>query len=334
MNKELTTSQIDRQNILNNHYAISTIEKDLSLGGYYWENEYWFTKSDVAKLFDIDVRTIENYLSSNETELKSNGYVVLKGLKLKAFKDAFATEIDFGRKTTNLGILSFRAVLNLSMLLTESEKARVIRSRILDIVIDVIAEKSGGHTLYINQRDPDFLERSFIESSARKEFTEALNKYVSMNTYKYAYFTDQVYKMIFKENAKEYREILQLQKKEKTRDTMYSEVLLIIASFETGLAYEITEKSKSLDRKLLPDEVDQIFDTFAAHPTHGPHLEDARIKMASRDLCFRDAYHQKLENYISTVNKEDFEKFLGEKSKDLKEQILEHKEVFDRLRDK
>jgi len=41
------------------------------------------------------------------------------------------TDIDVGTKTTILGLFTFRAVLNLAMLLTESEKAKAIRNRIL-----------------------------------------------------------------------------------------------------------------------------------------------------------------------------------------------------------
>lgn len=56
--------------------------------------------------------------------------------------------------------------------------------------------------------------------------------------------------------------------------------------------------------------------------------------MASRDMCFRDAYHKNLKNYINSVDPEDFERFLGEKSKALVQQIDDHIEVFKRLRDK
>ena len=56
--------------------------------------------------------------------------------------------------------------------------------------------------------------------------------------------------------------------------------------------------------------------------------------MESRDKCFRDALHHKLEHYIQSVPKADFERFLGEKSKELEERILETREVFERLKDK
>ena len=49
-----------------------------------------------------------------------------------------------------LGIFSFRAVLNPAMLVTESELAKTIRSRMFNIVIDVIAKKSGGSTKFID----------------------------------------------------------------------------------------------------------------------------------------------------------------------------------------
>lgn len=65
-----------------------------------------------------------------------------------------------------------------------------------------------------------------------------------------------------------------------------------------------------------------------------PLLHDARTKMASRDLNFRDALHTQLEEYIAPVSEEDFEKFLGEQSKSLEKQIQEHRDIFLRLKDK
>jgi hypothetical protein len=45
------------------------------------------------------------------------------------------------------------------------------------------------------------------------------------------------------ENAKEYKQILKLAEDDNARETMYAEVLNSIASFETGLAYEIEKRS-------------------------------------------------------------------------------------------
>jgi hypothetical protein len=58
--------------------------------------------------------------------------------------------------------------------------------------------------------------------------------------------------------------------------------------------------------------------------------------MASRDLGFRDALHEKLEHYIQTVPEGDFERFLGEKTKSLTDQLSDPKtlEVLKRLKDR
>ena len=154
-----------------------------------------------------------------------------------------------------------------------------------------------------------------------------------MGNYKYALYTDKIYEYIFKERAKEYRKILRLKDNENIRETMYSEVLDLIASFEVGLAYEIKNESKLLDRKLLPTEVDKIFEKFADHPAQLSHMEKARIKMSSIDLHFREAFHKKLERYIQSVTPEDFERFIGEQSMDFDKQLEQAKGIFKRLKD-
>jgi hypothetical protein len=219
------------------------------------------------------------------------------------------------------------------MLLVESEKARHLRSKILDIVIHTINEKTGGGTKYINRRDEDYLINAIREHKYRKSFTSALNLYVDLGNYKYSLYTDKIYQAIFRENAKEYKQILKLAENENARDTMYAEVLKLIASFEVGIAFEIEKKSKILNRRLYSFEVDQIVKDFTAHPAQLPHIEDARIKMASRDNFFRDAFHHKLKEYITSVSPADFDKFIGDRSVDFEKQLKEAEDVFKRLKD-
>lgn len=58
--------------------------------------------------------------------------------------------------------------------------------------------------------------------------------------------------------------------------------------------------------------------------------------MASRDLGFRDALHQKLQAYIQSVPETDFQKFLGEASHSLEQQLSDPAllAVFKRLKDR
>ncbi len=338
MGKDLTTSNIDRQNILNNRYAVESIQEEIGFTGLIFDGQYRFTIQQIAEFFEIDERTVKRYLSDYEIELKNNGYEVLKGKRLKDYKLAVveqsAGDIDVTSKITQLGIFNFRAFLNLAMLLVESEKARILRGAILDIVIDTINEKTGGGTKYINQRDEDFLVVFLKGEDYRKEFTDALRDYVKMGKVKYAIYTDKIYRSIFKENTREYRKILRLHSKENVRQTMYSEVLRLISSYEAGFAEELRKSFQRLGRKLEPYEVDRLFVDFENHRLWVPQVVDARSKMASRDLGFRDALHIKLKEYIAAIPPGDFEKFIGEKSKLLEEQLEAAEDVFKRLKER
>lgn len=335
MNKDLTVSNIQRQNVLNNRLAVSEIQHQLPLGGISFDGEKVFTKSQVAKIFDVDERTIDNYISNHKEELTKNGCSLVTGQKLKDFKElVFAHEIDFASKTTQLVLFPYKAVLNLAMLITVSEKAKVIRSKILDIVIDSISQKVRDRT-YINQRDEDYIISAFQEENYRKEFTNAIDHYIETTSkYKYAQFTNMVYKAIFEENAKEYRQVLNLKAKGSIRNTLYAEVLDVISGFEAGFAEELKDKSEELNRKLSSAEATELFNKFAKKAFFKPSITKAKTIMASRDFSLREAIHEKLEAYIQAMPEADYEKFLGEKSKELDERIKENLEVYKRLKDR
>ena len=334
---DLTNAQLQRQNILNNRFALQAAEQHLQLGGVVFQGQTVFTKQQVMALFEVSDATVERYISNHGEELKANGYQLLKGKNLKEFKDLVDVSlINEGNKAPLLGVFSFRAVLNLAMLLTESERAKAVRSRLLDIVMDVLAERTGGHTKYINQRDEHYLMASFQEESYRKQFTDALDHFVVEHKWKYVRFTNLIYQCIFRENATEYRQVLKLAAKDSIRDTMYSEVLTLIASLETGLAHELEKEFKRLGRKLSMQEGAALFGQFESHPLFKPFIVDARTKMASRDLGFRDALHHKLEAYIQSVPEADFDRFLGETSKSLEDRLSDPATlaVFKRLKDR
>ncbi len=335
--KDLTVSAIDRQNILNNNKAIENIQIYLGVTGMLFQREYKFTRQQIVDFYSIDNSTIDRYLSQNGDELKHNGYINLKGKALKEFKKEFGWMLQEGAKAPQLGIFNFRSFLNLGMLLTESEKAKALRSKILDIVIDTLNQKLGGSTKFINQREEDFLIAMAREPVYRKEFTEALSKFLEMGNYKYAVYTDAIYKSIFLEKSAEYKLILKLEEKENMRDTMYSEVLRLIASFEVGIADEMKLKSEGLNRKLQPNELDELIEEFSKQRFWIPQIEDARSKMASRDYGLRNIMHERLRPYINSLSTDDYDRFLGDKSKDLIQRVIDNPEllnVFKRLKDR
>jgi len=340
MSKDLTTSEIDRQNILNNPYALTEIEKATGIQGIPFEGRTVVLKEQVAAFFEVTGRTVENYLESHGEELGRNGYEVLRGNRLKEMKLAIqaldVTETDFGNiaKTPQLGIFDFRAFLNLAMLMTESRRAGLVRQMILDIVIDTINARTGGGTKYINQRDEDFIHSAFIEENYRKQFTDALKDCVAMGNFKYSVYTDRVYVSIFRERSKEYRKILRLEGHDKVRETFYSEVLDLIASYECGFADELRAACAEKGRQLTASEVDELFRRFESQPLWRPLIEKARNKMASRDLAFRDALHHQLQDYVTPLAPGDFERFIGEKSMELAERLDQAKDVLKRLKER
>ena len=340
MNKDLTTSELDRQNILNNPYALAEIEKATGIQGIPFEGRTVVLKEQVATFFEVTPRTVDNYLEKFAPELARNGYVVLRGNRLKDMKLAIqaldAHEIDFVNipKVAQLGIFDFRAFLNLAMLMTESHRAGLVRQMILDIVIDTINARTGGGTKYINQRDEDFIHSAFIEDNYRKQFTDALAKCVAMGNFKYAVYTDRIYVSIFREKSKEYRRILRLEGKDKVRDTFYSEVLDLIASYECGFAEALQTAFAKKGKRLIASEVDDLFRQFEELPLWRPLIEKARNKMASRDLAFRDALHHQLKDYVTPLAPSEFERFIGEKSIELAERLEQAKDVMKRLKER
>lgn len=338
--KDLTTSAVDRQNVLNNPYALIEIERVTGIQGIPFEGKTVVLKEQIAAFFEVTIRTVENYLEQHTAEITRNGYEVLKGERLKTLKAAIqdldVPETDFGNisKTPQLGVFDFRAFLNLAMLVSESERAKMLRQVILDVVIDTINKRTGGATKYINQRDEDFLQAAFSEESYRKQFTDALRDGVEMGPFKYAVYTDKIYVSIFKEKSKEYRKLLRLEKKDKVRATFYAEVLDLVAAYECGFADVLNQAVASKGRKLRPSEVDKVFAAFEQQAHWRPLVEKARMKMASRDLAFRDALHLQLKEYVAPVQREDYERFIGEKSKELSERLEEAKDVMKRLKDR
>jgi transcriptional antiterminator len=86
MSKDLTNSAIDRQNILNNPYALAEIEKAAGIQGIPFEGKTVVLKEQIAAFFEVTPRTIDNYIEKCGEELRQNGYEDLRGNRLKSFK--------------------------------------------------------------------------------------------------------------------------------------------------------------------------------------------------------------------------------------------------------
>jgi hypothetical protein len=332
MAKDLTTSEISRQNILNNPVALPRIREALEIEPLEYKGVLYVTKQMAADFYEVDLRTITNCLNANEEELKRNGYRVIKGDELKEFKLKYVREINFPNKMPHLGLFDFRSFLNIGMLLTTSEKAKQLRSMMLDIVIAVINEKTGGGTKYINRRDRNYITSAISEENYHQKLTDAIRDYVDGHkTYKYSTIMDMIYKAVFCERAKEYKKLLELSEKDNLRRTLYAEILVSVSAFENHVAETIIAKAQKYGTVTV-EEVGQAINELSAMPFVKPILEDARTKMSSRDFALRDVYHENIAAYLKAVSPEEYEKFIGSQSVDFDHLLDANKDVLDRLK--
>ncbi len=332
MLKDLTTSAIDRQNILNNPLAMPKIMDSLDVNFVKFRDKYVITRQKAAEYYGVDIRTLTNCLNNYEQELVSNGYKVLRGEALKEFKCALGKEMAFPTKTTALGIFDFRSFLNLGMLLTTSEKAKEVRSRILDIVISVLNEKSGGSTKFINRRDKNYVASALSEENYYEKLMTAIREHVDKNNrFKYSQIIDTIYKAVFCEKASEYKKLLELSKKDSLRRTLYAEVLVAVSSFENATAEGINQQA-NIKGTLSVKDVNSIILDLAKNPLVKPMIEDARIKMASRDNALRNVYHGNLAAYIRAVMPDEYQKFIGNLSIDFDNLLESNKDVLNHLK--
>lgn len=77
MNKDLTQSLVDRQNVLNNPFALQKAQKEFDLEGMY------FTNQQIADFYEVSIPTIERTISDHSDELRGNGLKILRGERIR-----------------------------------------------------------------------------------------------------------------------------------------------------------------------------------------------------------------------------------------------------------
>ncbi|WP_069769328.1 restriction endonuclease [Streptomyces sp. LUP30] len=87
------------------------------------------TTAMVAAYFEVGLEAVKSLVKDNRSELEANGYHSLTGEQLRSFKDLSGIR----SRTRSLALFSRRAVLNVAMLLQDSEVARQVRVYLLDV---------------------------------------------------------------------------------------------------------------------------------------------------------------------------------------------------------
>ncbi len=337
MAKDLTTSRIDRQNILNNDLAVEMVLEAVDANCIPWNGKLYLTKELVTDFFSSDIRTINSYIKNFRNELKANGMEDLRGEKLNSFIQAydatFETDISTSHPIRSMTVFDMRAFLNMAMLLSENDTAHVLRQLMLDTVIYLINRKTTDRTKYIEQRYSNYMFSEETENNYKRQFFEALKECVESDRFKYAHFTDLVYTSFFKDNAKIYKKVLDLKGADTNRETFYSKILDIIAEYEVGLAKAIREKSNELGRTLSQTEAEDLFHQFENMALWKPLLKRGRAQMASKGQNLRDSFHYQLPEYIEPLDNDEHQKFLATAEDELEKLMEENKDVLRRLKE-
>ncbi|MDQ1027776.1 restriction system protein [Streptomyces umbrinus] len=116
--KTLRDSALERTEVLDRVKALSLLPDGMHV-----------TTAMVATYFQVGIKAIRSLVVDHRAELEANGYRVLTGSELSSFKELSGIQ----SRTASLALFSRRAVLNVAMLLRDSEVARQVRTYLLDM---------------------------------------------------------------------------------------------------------------------------------------------------------------------------------------------------------
>ncbi|BET48924.1 MULTISPECIES: restriction endonuclease [Streptomyces] len=116
--RTLRSGVLERTDVLDRVKALSLLPDGMHV-----------TTAMVAAYFEVTVKTLESSVEDHREELLASGYQVLTGTRLALLKRASGIQ----SRSRSLALYSRRAVLNIAMLLRDSEVARQVRVYLLDM---------------------------------------------------------------------------------------------------------------------------------------------------------------------------------------------------------
>ena len=116
--KSLRDSVLERTDVLDRVKALSLLPDGMHV-----------TTAMVAAYFEVGLEAIKSLVKDHRKELEANGYRIMTGEQLRSLKDLSGIQ----SRTPSLAVFSRRAVLNVAMLLRDSEVARQVRVYLLDM---------------------------------------------------------------------------------------------------------------------------------------------------------------------------------------------------------
>ncbi|MGV2640108.1 hypothetical protein GNF86_01455 [Clostridium perfringens] len=146
MNQENLLEQKElRESVINRLEVLDSVGEILLL-----PNTEYATTEMVANYYGVKPETIKSLIFDNNDEIISDGYQVIEKEELSSFKKLCQIK----SRARSLAIFPKRAILRVGMLLRDSEIAKEIRTKLLDITHD--SEKGNGNiNTIINEIDEE-----------------------------------------------------------------------------------------------------------------------------------------------------------------------------------
>ena len=129
--------------------------------------KYYSTKNKV-----IDIDTVKKVVSRNKNELIANGYRLYRKAEIEEILKGQNVTLEKSMPNWGLNLFSKRAILNIGMLLRDSEVAKDIRSRLLDIVHDSEQGQGNIETIINEISEEKQLMLQRIEAEMNGNFDE------------------------------------------------------------------------------------------------------------------------------------------------------------------
>lgn len=190
----------------------------------------------VANYYEVSKKAIETIILRHRDELEEDGITVLKSEELKRVREDICLLHGEGNKiisnkTHSLTILTKRAMLRIGMLLTTSPIAKLVRNHLLDCE----EQTSQEQQVWIAQREAGKIDRKRMTSAIGKYIPESKNK-----RFAYPNYTNMIYKVLFKKDAKTMREERGFSKNDALRDSFTGSELILVDEAETIVTALVT----------------------------------------------------------------------------------------------
>lgn len=177
----------------------------------YLTDDMVVTVQQAANYYECSMDTIKTLIKRNREEFEEDGMVVLTGTELNDFKEKIlqgSNEPDkISSKTRSLTLITKRSLLRIGMLMTSNLLATKIRNYLLNIEEKTEIDRKS----WAIQREVGIIER--------KRMTSAISRYIPESKHKkfaYPNYTNMIYKVIFRCDAKS----LRLERNVKTNDAL------------------------------------------------------------------------------------------------------------------